>query len=493
MKKDFLTYGSKRLRVAAMAGAVLATASATQAAIAIPTVAIGNAGNTADTRVMNDGTTGYGAVSYAYSVGKYEVTASQYTAFLNAVAATDPYGLYNTAMASDEAGCQIIRTGTAGSYTYSVATDFANRPVNYVSWGDAARFSNWLSNGQPTGVQNAATTEDGAYTLSGATSGSALLSVTRNSSANWFLTSENEWYKAAFYNPATASYYEYATSSNTLPSNVLLSTDPGNNANYRAADDSDTLGSPYYRTEAGAFSNSDSPYGTFDQNGNVWEWNESTFLDLFRELRGGSIGSYDVTLSASFRYIELPDYEGNTVGFRVATTGAVPLAGDFNEDGAVNAADIDLLFGATQGAIPPALAKFDVTGDGLVNSSPNTTASDADYWVRLLKSTEYGDTNLDGAVDFNDLLALAQHYGESSGSWAVGDMDGVDGVAFGDLLLLAQNYGFGALAADTGGDLNTLGASFASDWLLARSLVPEPAFAAGIALIGVLSPRRRRI
>ena len=65
-------------------------------------------------------------------------------------------------------GCKIQRIGTAGSYTYSVAADRANRPVNWVSWGDAARFTNWLHNGQPIGAQGLGTTENGAYYLNGA-------------------------------------------------------------------------------------------------------------------------------------------------------------------------------------------------------------------------------------------------------------------------------------------------------------------------------------
>ncbi len=106
-------------------------------------VTVGNAGNAADS-------TGYGAVDYAYAIGKYEVTAGQYTAFLNAVAATDTYGLYNTSMWTYRRrhGCKIQRSGSSGSYTYSVAADCANRPVNYVSFWDAARFVNWLHNGQ---------------------------------------------------------------------------------------------------------------------------------------------------------------------------------------------------------------------------------------------------------------------------------------------------------------------------------------------------------
>ena len=94
-------------------------------------VTVGNPGNAADTTVMlNDGTTGYGSVPYVYQMGKYDVTAGQYTAFLNAVAATDTYGLYNYTWPASSAtaiGCGIIQSGSSGSYTYSVtgATAYA--------------------------------------------------------------------------------------------------------------------------------------------------------------------------------------------------------------------------------------------------------------------------------------------------------------------------------------------------------------------------------
>ena len=127
-------------------------------------VPVGNPGNAPDTRYDPSG---YGGVSYEYNIGKYEVTAGQYTEFLNAVADTDTYGLYNTSMDISDLGCQITRTGSSGSYTYDFSgrpggtteADWIKRPVNFVSWGDAARFSNWLHNGQPSGPQGDGTTE----------------------------------------------------------------------------------------------------------------------------------------------------------------------------------------------------------------------------------------------------------------------------------------------------------------------------------------------
>lgn len=58
----------------------------------LETVPVENPGNDADTRYLQGS---FGSVSYAYNIGKYEVTAGQYCEFLNAIAATDTYKLYN--------------------------------------------------------------------------------------------------------------------------------------------------------------------------------------------------------------------------------------------------------------------------------------------------------------------------------------------------------------------------------------------------------------
>lgn len=121
-------------------------------AVNVQTATVGNPGNagenSGESEPGGDGPDRIcGAVDYVYNIAKSEVTAGQYTEFLNALAATDTYELYNSAMWSDTYGCKIARTGSSGSYSYTVAGDWADRPVNYVSWGDAARFCNWLHNG----------------------------------------------------------------------------------------------------------------------------------------------------------------------------------------------------------------------------------------------------------------------------------------------------------------------------------------------------------
>jgi formylglycine-generating enzyme required for sulfatase activity len=283
-------------------------------------------------------------VGYTYQIATFEVTAVQYTAFLNAVAGTDPYGLYNVHMDYDAdpsgQGCNIKRTGDLGSYTYSVASDWANRPVNYVSWGDAARFANWLSNGQPTGtltgdpVQDGWLTEDGSYALDGAMTDAALLTITRKPNARYAIPTEDEWFKAAYYDPnkpGGAGYWGYPTRADSWPSNVLSSTGT-NNANYDLHDPYNpiyTIGAPYWRTEVGAFASSPSPYGTFDQGGNVWEWNEALLYGTsgtfeYRGVRGGAFATIKyfgigINLHAVDRTDDYPTNELGLVGFRLVT------------------------------------------------------------------------------------------------------------------------------------------------------------------------------
>jgi hypothetical protein len=174
--------------------------------ISLQFVTVGDPGNAGvQSGLIHGDTNFYGSVGYVYRMGKYDVTLAQYTTFLNAVAASDPYGLYKTGMAPGGGfftTLGISRSGSAGSYTYTVAgtaPDINNLPVPYIDWGDAARFCNWLQNGQPTAPEGNGTTETGAYTLSGGTSSVAMMAVIRNPGATYFIPSEDEWVKSAFY------------------------------------------------------------------------------------------------------------------------------------------------------------------------------------------------------------------------------------------------------------------------------------------------------
>jgi formylglycine-generating enzyme required for sulfatase activity len=285
-------------------------------------VTVGNPCNAPDDRYsLPPGSgTGPGEVDYTFDIGKYEVTAGQYCEFLNAVAVTDTYGLYNTNMdtAINQYGCNIKRSGNLGEYIYSVASDYANRPVNFVSWSNAARFTNWLNNGQPTGIQNAATTEDGAYTLNGGT-------PLRNAGAKWWIPSKDEWHKAVYYDPnktGGGGYWDYPTKTDLPPGNDMSEqTNPGNNANYNNGTYPIDSG-VYYTTIVGEFELSHSPYGTFDQGGNVSEWIE-TAINSRHCILGGSFGEASSLHSLSAQdYLTVPYYEWEgdwATGFRVAT------------------------------------------------------------------------------------------------------------------------------------------------------------------------------
>jgi autotransporter-associated beta strand protein len=288
-------------------------------------VTVGDPGNAGEqSRLFSAGDpTHYGAVGYSYQIGKYDVTTAQYCQFLNAVAKTDTYGLYNPIMGGGDYYPMVVitRSGSSGSYNYSVAGGYSeatNCPIFGVTWGDAARFCNWLQNGQPVGDQGAGTTETGAYTLDGAITNSAFMTVSRNAGATYVIPSENEWYKAAFYKGGgtDAGYWLYPTRSDTAPSNVLSATGT-NNANFYDDGYTDPTN---LLTPVGAFAASPGPYGTYDMGGDVWQWNEADIGSNARGLRNGDSHLDSDHLASYYRSYNSPPADGwSTVGFRVAS------------------------------------------------------------------------------------------------------------------------------------------------------------------------------
>jgi len=267
--------------------------------------AVGDAYNLGDDTASNRG-----AVSYEFQMGKYEVTNAEYTAFLNAVAKSDGfYGLYNTRMGTDTQG-GISRSGTNGSYVYALKAGVANKPVNFISVYSAMRYCNWLHNGaQPDG-----NTESGAYRLLGNIPSNTTV-LLRSAGARFFLPAEDEWYKAAFYDPSiagmmTGNYWSYAVLSDT-PSAASINFGGA----FGGVSDVTTPGYPSY-------------YGTYGQSGNVAEWTE-TVSGATRLVRGGHYASAAASVSAQGVMTLDPASQTANVGFRIAAANAIQSIGAF--------------------------------------------------------------------------------------------------------------------------------------------------------------------
>ena len=316
-----------------------------------------------------------------------------------------------------------------------------NNPVNFVSFFDAIRFTNWLQNGQGSG-----STESGVYTIGNG------VNETRNPGATYFIPDDNEWYKAAYHknDGVTANYWEYPTSTDAEP---YSDQPPGseaptqsNTANFfkddgvaNSYDDgfavtgsNTSSNTQNYLTDVGSYTASLSPYGTFDQGGNVLEWTETVIASSYRSVRGGGFGSSSFLLSASDRYVNIsPFSEWEDLGFRVARVGSVTA--DLNGDGSINCADVDSLVAEVVAGLNS--ASFDLTGDGLVN------IADLDEWrlqggaANLPSGQAYleGDANLDGAVDGSDFSIWNTHKFTNVAAWCSGDFNAsgsVDGSDF---------------------------------------------------------------
>jgi formylglycine-generating enzyme required for sulfatase activity len=289
---------------------------------AIQWVTVGDPNNAADT-------TNRGAVSDSFQIMKYEFTNQQYTNFLNSVDAggINPNSVYNVDMGNDIRGGISFTSGAASGSKYAVKSNMGDKPVNYVSWFDAARVSNWLMNG----AGSSSNTEDGAYTLvGGQTTGTA---PARNNNATFYIPTQDQWYKAAYYKggSTSAGYWDYATRSDTFPTAVTADTtgigsagSTGNFANYH--DDANWNDRGGNVTTVGTNGVS-SAYGAFDMNGNITEWNDLTGLvaGSDREVRGGYWGSFnEVSLQSSFNQVIAASVESDVYGFRLASPVAVP-------------------------------------------------------------------------------------------------------------------------------------------------------------------------
>lgn len=350
--------------------------SAVTAQVEIEWVFITHAGNAADP------TTGYGSVDHEYRIGKYEITNAQYAEFLNSVALSDPYDLYHASMGSNSRG-GILRAGVEGKYQYEVKEDMANKPVNFVNWYDAARMANWITNGQGLGE-----TENGVYIFDGVTSVSTIVRDVANPS-QVFLPTEDEWYKAAYYQEAASGrgadgYWLYATQSNTTPT-IAAATSTGDIANpglgvVNYSRGVDWNGENGNVSTVGSAENT-SYYGAFDMNGNVEEWSETinTFRGL-RSVRGADYASGEAQLRSTFRNTYGPTFVSPELGFRLASM------------------------------VPEQSCRVDLNGDGLLNFF--------DVSVFLIAFTDQdtnADFNQDGEYNFFDVSMFLVEFGQGCG------------------------------------------------------------------------------
>ncbi len=237
-------------------------------------VRVDDPGNPPDTDHFGAGA--FGSVDRPFRIAHRKVNHQEYAAFLNAVASqTDPHALYHASM-------KIERQGVLGAYTYRIRDEGArHRPITHVGWTDALRYCNWLHHGKPVGPQDQSTTEDGAYKMSEISP-----RAVRQAGAKFFLPTIDEWYKAAYYDPSSASYRLFP-----LPDQ------------------------PYGNHGWKHFNRSH--YGMLETEDALWEWTESSVGRSFRGIRSDSWFQGNNRQAAGHFYSN-PDIELAITGFRVA-------------------------------------------------------------------------------------------------------------------------------------------------------------------------------
>ncbi|KAB2642397.1 MAG: formylglycine-generating enzyme family protein [Verrucomicrobia bacterium] len=297
-----------------------------------------------------------GAVDHSFFISKYEITVSQYCDFLNAVASqNDPHHLYKKEMTEDPSIACINQTkltkedGTCFFY-YEPFENRGRIPISYVSLNDAKRFCNWLECGAPNNNEDplflTECTEQGAYVFS--QKSSLEKEETRfNPEAHYYIPSEDEWFKAAYYKGGgkNTGYWAYPTKHDAAPNNGQG--DTSNQANYR------TLATGWEPREKNPvltpvdhFDKTSSSYGVCDMGGNVSEWTTSipkegtSSHQVERNcVQGGSWNSeYSIYWNNELMAQSPPKaYEpitaNNSIGFRIAA-----IASEKDQDGLLAAA-----------------------------------------------------------------------------------------------------------------------------------------------------------
>ena len=256
-------------------------------------VTIGSPGNTIDT-------TGYGKVSYTYQIGAYDISQNQ----INIAASNGLLGISGVA-----------------SNTWT-----GDLPATGLTWYQAAAFVNWLNTSQGYSPAYNLTYSNNSYSLALWPTNEAWtlggVNLYRNAECCYFLPSENEWYKAAYYDPNKSGighpgYWLYPTGNSSAPTAVAS----GTAARTAVYNQINTNASPSSVFLAGGSSS----YGTTGQGGNVFQWGESAFsgkntnVSNARVIRGGDYALAASYLRSSDRASLAPSAAVGIVGFRVAS------------------------------------------------------------------------------------------------------------------------------------------------------------------------------
>ncbi|HDZ21643.1 hypothetical protein LCGC14_0315830 [marine sediment metagenome] len=384
-----------------------------------------------------------------FRIGVHEITTDQWTKFVNMAGA--PIGSPNSAYNNATGGAPNLPAVWVSSFEQFQFVNWLNLMAGY---GDAYKFVE-TTPGDP------ATLTFDVWDAADAAGGTNLF---RHKDAKYFVPTEDEWVKAAYWNSGD-------------PSNLQTYASVGDVVPVKQVD------SQYGSFGAGLWdvgSGTQELNGTYDMMGNAIEYVESPYSrdGVYNPdgawgvaIRGGSYYNGPATLTVTSRN-SFPKYnEQWEGGFRVASFFIEDLGppGDFDGDGDIDADDVDILC-ANMGGDP---ATYDVDEDGDVDEDDMIvlieTLVELTDGVRV--GTERGDFNLDGLIDGTDLALMKTAFGLPGQNYADGNANCdafVDGT---DLAILKTNFGF---IAPTGG------------------AVPEPVTIGLLSLGGIALLRRKR-
>jgi formylglycine-generating enzyme required for sulfatase activity len=162
-----------------------------------------------------------GQVNYLYNIQNQLITNNEYCTYLNTI---DPSGnkqfqIYDDRMLSSAVGGIEYNSCANTGSMYYVKDNFSNKPVTFVKWVMAAQYCNWLTNNKSSNILSITS---GSYDTASLYNNSISISgCYRQDTAKYFLPSENEWYKAAYYDPSNGKYWNYPTQSDEPPTAII--------------------------------------------------------------------------------------------------------------------------------------------------------------------------------------------------------------------------------------------------------------------------------